>query len=190
MIQVTGGPGVELTIGMAGSESHQDSICSLLSVDIILRQAFPLMAMRWLLEAPGYKLSSGMRGLPKSCNQSPPVETHFLWLAALGHVPILSPGECRSDLHSGSAIAWEWLVRPVSRVHPWSAEGSTPPKGRWCCKVVSQKKGLGNGSCTDVQLQIPLQNSVLPDPKGQKSQPNPRQSKPNSTGCQSFQVKK
>ena len=78
LIQVMRGPGVELTLGMAGSESHQDSIYSLLlSVGFILRQAFPLVGVRWLLEAPGYKLSSGMRGLPKSSNQSPPVETHF-----------------------------------------------------------------------------------------------------------------
>lgn len=78
----------------AGSESHQDSIYSLLlSVGIILRQAFPLVGVRWLLEAPGYKLSSGMRGLPKSSNQSPPVETHFFWLAALGHMPTPSPKE-------------------------------------------------------------------------------------------------
>lgn len=34
-----------------------------------------------------------MRGLPKSSNQSPPVETHFLRLAPLGHMPTLSPGE-------------------------------------------------------------------------------------------------
>ena len=88
------GPAVELSIGTAGSESHQDSIYSLLlSAGIILRQAFPLVGVICLLEAPSYKLSSGMRGLPKSSNQSPPVETHFLRLAALGHMPTLSPGE-------------------------------------------------------------------------------------------------
>lgn len=54
---------------------------------------FPLGGREMASRAPSYKLSSGMRGLPKSSNQSPPVETHFLRLAPLGHMPTLSPGE-------------------------------------------------------------------------------------------------
>ena len=162
MIQVTGGPGVELTIGMAGSESHQDSICSLLSADIILRQAFPLMAMRWLLEAPGYKLSSGMRGLPKSCNQSPPVETHFLWLAALGHVPILlGGGEC-------SALIWS---DPCHVFTPGALRGPHHPKADGAGKSFLRRKGWETGLAPTYSSRFHYRIQSSLTPKARKASP-------------------
>ena len=177
------GPAVELSIGTAGSESHQDSIYSLLlSAGIILRQAFPLVGVRWLLEPQATNCPVEWEDFLKVLTKALQLKLTFSdWLPWVT-CPPCHPGKCNALIGQTSVTC--------SPLEHW--EGSAPPKllGWWCWKVVSQKKGMGNGSCTNVKLQIPLQNSVLPDPKGQKSQPNLIQSKPNFTGYQSFQVKK
>lgn len=134
-------PGVELALGMAGSHFFSPScICFFSLLESSSGRFFPWWKWDGFEKLQAYNLSSRKRRLLNSSIKSLGVKAHCLWLVDLGHMPMPRSGRCDA-LISQTCVTCPPLDRStLSEMLGW-----------WWVKVVSQKKGMGNGSGTDTK---------------------------------------